>query len=80
MEEYVFGLDIPVQDVLSVHVLHGLTDLPHDILHRLLIQTLALHLQGVVEVLSEAGLEEEVDIVLVDVVLVQLDDVRVVQK
>lgn len=80
MEEDVFGLDVPVQDVLAVHVLHGLADLPHDLLHCLLIQAAPLHLQGVVEVFAEAGLEEEVDVVLVDMVLVQFDDVWVVQE
>lgn len=52
MEEYVFRLDVPVQDVLSMHVLHGLTDLPHNILHCLLIQAAPLHPQRVIEVLS----------------------------
>jgi hypothetical protein len=77
MEQDVFRLDIAVDDVLPVHVLHRLADLPHDLADGAFGQSLAAMRESAVEVLAETGLEEEVDAVVVDVVVVEADDVGV---
>ena len=78
MQQDVLGFDIPVDDVAVVHELDCVAHLPHHVLNSFLLEA-ALLSQGGVHVSTAAGLQDEVEMVIVAETGVQLHDVWVVQ-
>jgi hypothetical protein len=79
MHEYVFGLDVPVDDVAVVHELDSVAHLLEDAADAVFGEAAVL-LEGGVDVASAADLEDEVDVVFVGEEGVELHNVGVVQE
>jgi len=78
MQEYIFGLDIPMDDVVIVHELNSVADLVHVFFHLLLRHTILL-LQVAEKAPSSAVLHHQVDEVLVVEVVIKTDNVGMLQ-
>ena len=79
MIDYVFWLQVAVNDLALVHVVQGSANLLHDRLHEVLAE-FPLFLEEGVELPRAAQLLHEVDVLLVSEEGVQPHDVGVVQE
>ncbi len=78
MEQDIFGLDVAVEYVHLVHILHRLTDLLREIFHLFFRKALPMFDRWI-KVFTEAGLEQQVDVMLIDVKMVKFDDIGMLQ-
>ena len=79
MEKDVLGLEVAVQDIVVVHILHSVADLLDD-QPDLVLGEAALLFEVVVHVPVGAELQQQVEVVVFDENGVELGDVWVVQE
>lgn len=79
MQEYVLRLEVSMQDIISMHVLYPLTDLLDIFSHDFLRES-ANFFQVLIEILAQTGLKDEVSSLLVDEEVVEVHNLRVVEK
>lgn len=79
MEQDVFRLQVAVDNIVFMHILHCGADLP-DILLYHLFSHLPIFLQILVQVLAKTGFQHQVGRLFVDKEVVELDDAGVVEE
>jgi hypothetical protein len=79
VKEDVFRFEVAVDDVVYVHVLNCLANLP-DVLSDHFLRHLTGFLQVLVKILSQTGLEHKTGTFLIDEEVIEFDDVGVVDK
>ena len=81
MEEYILSFDIPVDNIMFMQIFDCLRNLFNVLFYLFLHHTVILILAHVLEQISaEAGLEKEIDVVLINKELIDVYDVWVVEK
>lgn len=79
MEQDVFRLQVAVDNVVFMHILHCGADLP-DILPDNLFSHLPIFLQILVQVLAKTGFQHQIGRFFVDKEVVELNDAGVVEE
>lgn len=79
MQEYVLGFDVSVDDVVIMHELDSMTDLPDHIFGFVFSET-PLFLERGISIASTARLQNQIQKFLITEKSIELDDIRMVKK
>jgi hypothetical protein len=79
MEQNVFRLEVPVDDVMAVHELHCSAHLPHPSLHRLLCNLTNI-LQALIQIATQTRLQDHIGAIIIHEEVIKSHHMRVHQK
>lgn len=79
MQENVLRLEIAMQDVIRVHILHGCTDLSDPFFYSLLWHLTSLF-QVLVKILPQTRLKDQIGRIIIHKKVVQFDDMGMIEE